>query len=66
MKWVQRNPIPEICENCVQEDCYNCDVACERWKLSEEDALRISRRMMVRAVERLERKIAEIDAQLKR
>ena len=66
MRWVQKNPIPEICENCVQEDCYNCDMAGERWMLSGEDALRTRRKMMVRAIVRVERKIAEIDAQLKR
>ncbi|MBQ8768684.1 MAG: hypothetical protein IJZ15_03425 [Oscillospiraceae bacterium] len=64
MKWLEKSPIPKVCENCAEEDCYNCDVAGERWVLSKEEELHANRKLMVRAIERLERKIAEIDAQL--
>ena len=64
MQWIEVDETPDDCKNCGQEDCYNCDIAGERWVLSKEDELRTKRRLMVRAVERLERKIAEIDVQL--
>lgn len=64
MEWVEANEIPVACNKCEQEGCYNCDIAGKRWILSKEDELRARRRLMVRAVERLERKIAEIDVQL--
>ena len=60
MEWLERS-IPEECSECTQEDCYNCDVAGKRWVRSKEDELRTNRKLMVRAVKRLERKIAEID-----
>ena len=66
MKWIESNEVWADCENCGQEDCYNCDIAGERWVLSKADELRTKRRLMVRAVERLERKIAEIDEQLEK
>lgn len=64
MEWLEIYPIPEACSNCTQEDCYNCDTAGERWVLSTADELRAERKMMAHTIERLERKIAEIDAQL--
>ena len=64
MKWLETKPSPEECNNCAQEDCYNCDVAGARWVLSKEEEFRAKRKLMVRAIERLERKISEIDAQL--
>ena len=65
MEWLERS-IPEECGECAQEDCYNCDVAGKRWVLSKEYELRTNRKLMVRAVKRLECKIAEIDEQLEK
>ena len=59
MEWIEADPIPEACKDCLEEDCYNCDTAVERWRLSREDELRIRRKQLVKAVERLQR---EIDA----
>ena len=64
MEWIETVPIPEVCKNCREEDCYQCDVAGERWVRSREDELRSSRKLMVRAVERLQRKIQAIDREL--
>ncbi len=64
MEWFEAERIPEECKKCMEEDCYNCDVAGERWKLSRADNLRLRRLLMIRGVERLQRKIADIDAQL--
>lgn len=50
----------EICKKC-QEDCYNCNNALSRWYLSEEDALRLRRKGLVKAIERLQRQVDEID-----
>jgi len=66
MQWIEADETPDDCKNCEQEDCYNCDIAGERWVLSKADELRTTRKLMARAVERLERKIAEIDEQLEK
>jgi hypothetical protein len=64
MEWLEANPLPVECENCQEEDCYNCDHAGKRWYLSEEDELRVRRKGLVKAVERLQRQIKEIDRKL--
>lgn len=56
--------IPEECKNCVEEDCYNCDTALKRWELSREEKLMTDRLLAVRAIQRLQRKISAIDAEL--
>ena len=66
MKWLEANPIPEECQNCTEEDCYNCDTVGKRWALSREDELRSSRRLMVCAIARLQRRVAAIDAELEK
>lgn len=63
MEWIEANPLPQRCQEC-QEDCYNCDYAGERWYLSKADELRSRKQMMLRAIERYQRKIAEIDKEL--
>ena len=65
MIWQEADTIPKECRNC-KKDCYSCDIAGKRWSLSQRDSLLIKRKMMVRAVERLQRKIAEIDKELKK
>ena len=64
MEWLEANPLPVECENCQEEDCYNCDHAGKRWYLSEEDELRVRRKGLLKAVERLQRQIKEIDRKL--
>lgn len=64
MEWLERDPIPEGCKDCKEEDCYNCDIAGERWYLSESDELQVKRKMLVKSIERAERKIFDIDLQL--
>lgn len=41
MEWIEANPLPTECQNCQEEDCYNCDFAMKRWYLSEEDEQRM-------------------------
>ena len=64
MEWVEADPIPKACMDCLEEDCYNCDSAGERWQLSREDELRVRRRQLVKAMERLQHKIDAIDTEL--
>lgn len=64
MRWIERSPMPEECAACHEQDCYNCDTAGERWHLSREDELRVIRKGLIKAVERMERQIEEIDKEL--
>ena len=64
MEWIEANPIPKACMDCQEEDCYNCDTAGERWQLSHEDELKVCRKQMVRAIDRLQRRIYSIDIEL--
>lgn len=63
MEWIEANPLPPECVGC-QEDCYNCDYAGKRWTLSQADELRIRRKGIVKAIERLQRQLDAIDAEL--
>lgn len=64
MDWIEVDPIPAACRSCHVGDCYNCDTAGERWQLSREDELKVRRKQMARAVERLQHKIFSIDLEL--
>lgn len=63
MEYIEANPLPPECENC-KEDCGSCDIAGKRWYLSKADELRLRRKGLIKAIERLERQINEIDAEL--
>ena len=45
-------------------DCGSCDHAGECWKLPRAEELRLQRKGKVKAIERLQREIAAIDAEL--
>ena len=64
MNWIEAETIPAACRDCTEEDCYNCDTAGERWQLSHEDELKVCRKQMVRAIDRLQRRIYSIDIEL--
>lgn len=66
MEWIEANPLPAVCRDCRQEECYACDHAGMRWQLSKEDHLRLRRKGLIRAMERLQRQIHEIDKQLEK
>lgn len=44
MEWIEADPLPAVCQNCQEEECYNCDYAGERWTLSQADELRVRRK----------------------
>ena len=65
MKWLEIDPLPEACQVCRENECYNCDTAGKRWVLSKEDDLQTRRALKLRAIERLQKEIAEIDKELR-
>lgn len=65
MKWIEVHPLPDECRGCQKMECYNCDHAGKRWVLSQEDELKIRRKGLVKAMERLQKQIDEIDTVLR-
>lgn len=65
MEWVEVETLPMECQDCQEEECYNCDHAGKQWQLLKEDALRLRRKGLVKAIERLQRQIEEIDRELR-
>ena len=64
MEWIEADPLPAVCQNCQEEERYNCDYAGERWTLSQADELRVRRKGLLKAIERLQRQVKAIDAEL--
>ena len=64
MEWIEANPLPAVCQNCQEEECYNCDYAGKRWTLSQADELRVRRKGLLKAIDRLQRQVEAIDAEL--
>ena len=64
MEWIEADPLPAVRQNCQEEECYNCDYAGERWTLSQADELRVRRKGLLKAIERLQRQVKAIDAEL--
>ena len=64
MEWIEAEPLPAVCQNCQEEECYNCDYAGGRWTLSQADELRVRRKGLLKAIERLQRQVKAIDAEL--
>ena len=65
MKWLETEQLPEVCQNCHAEDCYQCDEAGKRWYLSQEDALNLRRKGLQKAIDRLQRQLFEVEEKLK-
>jgi len=64
MKWNQTDPLPEECRACTRRSCYNCDSAGKRWYLSKKEDLLLRRKLLLQAISRNQRQIAEIDTEL--
>lgn len=64
MEWIEADPLPVECQDCQEEDCYNCNTAGKRWYLSQEDELTLRRKGLIRSIERLQRQVQEIDRAL--
>ena len=66
IEWIEADPLPAECVNCQEEDCWECDTAGKRWYLSQADELRVKRKGLLKAIERLQRQVNAIDEELKR
>ncbi len=64
MNYKEASPLPAACRGCKEADCYNCDTAGLRWVADPVDELRARKKLKQRAIERLQREIAEIDRRL--
>lgn len=64
LEYIEANPLPAVCVNCQEEECYNCDYAGERWTLSQADELRVRRKGLLKAIDRLQRQVKAIDEEL--
>ena len=64
MEWIEANPLPPECVECQEEEFYNCDYAGKRWTLSQADELRVRRKGLLKAIDRLQRQVEAIDAEL--
>ena len=64
MEWIEADPLPPECVNCQEEECYNCDYAGKRWTLSQAAELRVRRKGLLKAIDRLQRQVEAIDAEL--
>ncbi len=64
MKWIEADPLPAECQNCQEEECYNCDYAGKRWYLPREEELQIKRKGLMRAIARLQQQVKDIDNEL--
>lgn len=64
LEYIEANPLPAVCLNCQEEECYNCDYAGERWTLSKADELRVRRKGLLKAIDRLQRQVKAIDEEL--
>ena len=64
MVWIEADSLPEECAACREKDCYNCDSAQQRWQLSRVEELRLRRRALEAAQERIRRQIQAIDDEL--
>lgn len=59
MELIERDPLPAVCRDCQEPDCWECDYAGKRWIFSEEDQRTISRKMKERAIARCQRLLME-------
>ena len=74
MEFLERNPLPEQCLKCTEPECDVCEIGYERWYLPHYDELRLQKKCLLRAKERLvvnnlnatliDRRIAKIEKEL--
>ncbi len=53
MELLGKNPLPEHCLNCTEPECDVCEIGYERWRLPHYDELRLKRKGLLKARERL-------------
>ena len=65
MQWREMSALPSACQGCREKECYNCEYAGQRWQLERSEELSIRRKMLVKAIERLQKQVKAIDEALK-
>lgn len=64
LEWLETASLPQVCQRCMEGECYNCDHAGARWGLAKVDELRLRRKGLLKPIERLQRKAAELDREI--
>ena len=54
MKFIEANPLPRVCQQCVEQYCDECGHMGERWILTPEDERRLAHKAKERAVARIQ------------
>lgn len=64
LELLEKEPLPECCQECQEPDCWECDNAGERWQLAPIDQLKTERALHYWAMVRHAEKVVELDRQL--
>ena len=64
MKIYEKRQLPVACEACEEKDCAACDYAAQRFFILPADELRAEKKAAEKAIERLQRRIKEINQEL--
>ena len=52
IQWLEKVPLPQVCETCEEADCDVCEHALERWYLSPEDELALKAKLLDKSIAR--------------
>lgn len=66
MELIEKKPLPKVCKNCKDPDCWECDHAGERWQMSHIDELSAKKKGLQKAIERLQKQIDLIDEEIRK
>ena len=44
MEYIEVSPLPKVCQDCHEPDCYECDYAGERWVLPKKQELLLQKK----------------------
>lgn len=68
LEFIEANPLPQVCQECEAEqrewDCGSCEYGGLRFYLPEAEELKLSRKGLLRRIERDQAKVKEIEAKL--
>lgn len=64
LEWLETASLPQVCQRCMESECYNCDHAGARWGLATVDELQLRRKGLLKTIERLQRNVAKLDKEI--
>lgn len=68
MRFVEANPLPQICQECEAEkrelDCSSCEYAGYRFLTSELDELTAKKKLLLRRLSRDQERVREIEVRI--